>query len=71
MRGKALFDFAAQAPNQISLKKDQIYVLHVYNPGGWFNGDDPSTGKSGFFPSDCAALAQPPVDIYMLLQLLQ
>ena len=45
--GTALFDYSAQAENQMSLIKGQkILVKKVGPKGGW------TLGEGGFFPSD-------------------
>ncbi len=60
--GKALFDYKATAPNQVSfLKGDDIKILSVGPSGGWSKGQNPQ-GVSGFYPSDYVqVLAQPQV----------
>jgi hypothetical protein len=53
MKAKVLFDYTAQAANQIGLKKGQIITLSQKGaPGSWSKGEEIGTGKSGFFPSD-------------------
>ena len=43
MKVKALFDYLAQAPNQISLQRGKVYeCLHNGGPGGWSKAQDES-----------------------------
>jgi hypothetical protein len=57
-KAKALFDYVAQATNQLSLQKGKIYDLsHYGGPGGWSKGTD-DFGRSGFFPSDYIELVK-------------
>lgn len=50
---KALHDYAAAAPNQISFKRgDYISVVQMGASGSWSRGEEKLTGKIGFFPSD-------------------
>lgn len=45
MKAKPKFDFIAQAPNQINLRRGVIYVVtHNGGPGGWSKAIDPTTG---------------------------
>lgn len=44
-QGKALFDYAAAAPNQISIKRGQtIRISSVGAAGGWSKGEEVGTG---------------------------
>ena len=44
-RAKVLFDYAALADNQISIKKGTtIDIVHQGHKGGWTKGVDPDTG---------------------------
>lgn len=57
--GKVLFDFAAQAPNQINLKVGQVITLLQFGgAGGWSQGVEFGSGKSGYFPSDYVQVIQ-------------
>ena len=45
IRGKVNFDYAAQAANQLSLRKgDIVIILQKGDPGGWSKGQDDSGG---------------------------
>lgn len=45
-QGRALFDYSAAAPNQISLKRGQtVRILSVGAAGGWSKGEEIGTGK--------------------------
>ena len=45
MKAKPKFDFVAQAPNQINLRRGLLYVVtHNGGPGGWSKAIDPTTG---------------------------
>lgn len=57
-KARALFDYVAQATNQLSLQKGKTYDLsHYGGPGGWSKGTD-EFGRSGFFPSDYVELVK-------------
>lgn len=45
MKAKPKFDFVAQAPNQINLRRGLLYVVtHNGGNGGWSKAIDPTTG---------------------------
>ena len=49
MKSVAKFDFTAQAPNQIPLRRGQIYTLTQNGgPGGWSKVVDTLTGIDVF-----------------------
>jgi len=63
-RAKVLFDYSAQAPNQISIRAGQVINIVSYGgPGGWSKAEEIGSGKLGYFPSDyvelMAATSQP------------
>lgn len=48
--GKVLYDFDAQAPNQISLRIGQnIKIVHYGGSGGWSKGEESGTGRLNSF----------------------
>eukprot|EP01031_Cornospumella_fuschlensis_P035915 gene35915-43563_t len=56
-KGKPLFDYSAQAANQINLKAGEIITIVNYGgKGSWSKGVEVATGKVGYFPSDYVEL---------------
>ncbi|PVU99947.1 hypothetical protein BB559_000266 [Furculomyces boomerangus] len=53
---KALYDYDAEAPEELSLTENCVVSVHVTNIDGWWEGEitDPKTGvtKRGLFPSN-------------------
>lgn len=50
---RVLYNYAAQDEKQLPLVAGRvIFIQQDGGPGGWSRGADPTTGRSGFFPSD-------------------
>ena len=46
LKGKVLYNYSAQAANQISLTAGQVINITLKgNPGGWSSGEEKGTGK--------------------------
>ena len=49
-RGTALFDYAAQAANQMSLRRGQVIgIISLGGKGEWSNGVNLETGMQNFY----------------------
>jgi hypothetical protein len=61
-QGIGLFDYTAQAPNQVTIRKGEIIkIVKLGAAGGWSEGSN-SLGHTGFYPTDYVQVQKPQND---------
>ena len=49
---RALYDYKPMRPDELALKKDELYSVAWKGHDGWFNGSSLNSLKTGVFPGN-------------------